>query len=290
MRRFVCGVVVFLAVAACRGESAGGSDSKSPATVSLTEFRTLGWLEGRWVGEEPDGNPFYEEYRFKDDSTMGSWAYADSVATAANDSGEIRLRRGQVTSGNDLIAWVVTSLDERTVQFAPLHGARNSFTWTRGSGAGWVASLHWPADGSQPAKDVVYQMEPRSPGSARAADSLAVSVAVAESVAKGWLEVMDRGKYGESWDSAASFLRNAVAKKAWVETIPQARKPFQPFGSRALMAASFQTRIPGVPPGEYVVIQYRTSTGQGKTVVETVTPMKDTDGHWRVSGYYIRPE
>jgi len=24
--------------------------------------------------------------------------------------------------------------------------------------------------------------------------------------------------------------------------------------------------------------------------VETVTPMKDTDGTWRVSGYYIRPE
>jgi len=25
-----------------------------------------------------------------------------------------------------------------------------------------------------------------------------------------------------------------------------------------------------------------------KAAVETVTPMKDTDGQWRVSGYFIR--
>jgi uncharacterized protein DUF3175 len=31
-------------------------------------------------------------------------------------------------------------------------------------------------------------------------------------------------------------------------------------------------------------------TGQGKTVIETVTPARDPDGRWRVAGYYIRPE
>ncbi|MGH7498261.1 MAG: DUF4019 domain-containing protein [Gemmatimonadales bacterium] len=286
MRRCVSAVVAGVAIAACRG----GGGSERPASVTLAEFRSLAWLEGSWVGKEPDGNSFYEKYRFKDDSTMGTWAFADSAATAASDSGEVRLRGGQVTSGNDLLAWVVTAFDYGQVRFSPLHGARNSFTWSRGSGGGWVASLHWPADGTQPARDVVYQMEPRSPAQAHAADSLAALVAAAESVAKGWLELMDRRKYGESWNGAASFLRSAVTRKAWVETIPKARSPFEPFGSRALMAASFQTKIPGVPPGEYVVIQYRTRDGHGKTVVETVTPMKDTDGQWRVSGYYIRPE
>jgi len=37
-----------------------------------------------------------------------------------------------------------------------------------------------------------------------------------------------------------------------------------------------------------VVIQFQTSYENKKSAVETVTPMVDPDGEWRVSGYYIR--
>jgi hypothetical protein len=46
--------------------------------------------------------------------------------------------------------------------------------------------------------------------------------------------------------------------------------------------------LPGAPDGEYVVIQYRTSFENKNDAIETVTPMKDTDGTWRVSGYYVK--
>jgi hypothetical protein len=162
MRLLTAGrVMLLVALPACRAAGSGGESTKKPATVTSAEFKRLDWIQGGWVGKEPDGNPFYEEYRFKDDSTIGSWSYADSASTVPNDSGEIRLRRGQVTSGNDLVAWVATSLDGKEIKFAPLRGARNSFSWTRGSGGGWVASLHWPADGSRPAKEIVYHMEQR---------------------------------------------------------------------------------------------------------------------------------
>jgi hypothetical protein len=36
------------------------------------------------------------------------------------------------------------------------------------------------------------------------------------------------------------------------------------------------------------VIQFATSFENKKTAVETVTPMRDGDGAWRVSGYFIR--
>jgi len=45
---------------------------------------------------------------------------------------------------------------------------------------------------------------------------------------------------------------------------------------------------PGAPDGEYVVIQYDSSFENKTEAVETVTPMLDPDGVWRVSGYYIR--
>lgn len=48
------------------------------------------------------------------------------------------------------------------------------------------------------------------------------------------------------------------------------------------------TQLPGAPDGEYAVIQFETSFANKKSAIETVTPMKDPDGKWRVSGYFIK--
>jgi uncharacterized protein DUF4019 len=125
---------------------------------------------------------------------------------------------------------------------------------------------------------------------AQTGDSAAVAVAAAQAAASSWLGLVDRGQLGESWDSAASLFRSAVARPAWVSAVRTARNPFEPVGARTLLGASFQTKLPGAPPGEYVVLQYRTKAGGGRTIGETITPMKEPDGRWRVSGYYVRPQ
>jgi hypothetical protein len=58
--------------------------------------------------------------------------------------------------------------------------------------------------------------------------------------------------------------------------------------SRNVKSARYTDSLPGAPDGEYVVIQFSTSFTNKKTAIETVTPMKDPDGKWRVSGYYIK--
>lgn len=58
--------------------------------------------------------------------------------------------------------------------------------------------------------------------------------------------------------------------------------------SRVVSTKEFMTSLPGAPDGEYVVIQFKTSFENKKEAVETVTPKKDKDGKWRVSGYYIK--
>jgi hypothetical protein len=125
---------------------------------------------------------------------------------------------------------------------------------------------------------------------AQSPDSTAAAVTAAQAAAISWLGLVDRGRYGDSWDSAAVVFRRAVTRSAWEAAVGSARRPFEPFGERQQANASFRTKLPDAPPGQYVVLQYRTKTGGGRTVVETVTPMKDPDGAWRVSGYYIRPE
>jgi len=67
-----------------------------------------------------------------------------------------------------------------------------------------------------------------------------------------------------------------------------ARKPLGRLISRKVQTKSYKTSLPGAPDGEYVVIQFETSFENKKTAIETVTPMMDKDGKWRVSGYYIK--
>jgi hypothetical protein len=66
------------------------------------------------------------------------------------------------------------------------------------------------------------------------------------------------------------------------------RGPLGKIVTRKLKGSQYMTSMPSFPDGEYVVIQFETSFENKDTAVETVTPMLDKDGTWRVSGYYIK--
>jgi hypothetical protein len=66
------------------------------------------------------------------------------------------------------------------------------------------------------------------------------------------------------------------------------RKPLGKLVSRKVKSTSYKTFFPGAPDGQYVVIEFETSFENKKSAIETVTPMMDNDGKWRVSGYYIK--
>jgi hypothetical protein len=111
---------------------------------------------------------------------------------------------------------------------------------------------------------------------------------LAQQSAEGWLALVDSGKYTESWDAAAEAFKNAVTKDQWQQALKSARAPLGKLQSRKLKSATYTKTLPGAPAGEYVVIQYDTSFENKKSGVETITPMLDKDGKWRVSGYFIK--
>ncbi len=106
--------------------------------------------------------------------------------------------------------------------------------------------------------------------------------------AKTWLSLVDAGKYAQSWQEAAAYFRNAVTREHWVQSLQGARQPLGSVISRKVSEKMYTTYLPGAPDGQYVVIQYESSFANKKTAIETVTPMLDKDGTWRVSGYYIK--
>jgi len=110
----------------------------------------------------------------------------------------------------------------------------------------------------------------------------------AVSAAEKWLSMVDEGKYSESWQEAAEYLRNAINQEQWNQSLRAVRKPLGKVVSRQMKSATYKTSLPGAPDGEYVVIQFDTSFEKKRAAIETVTPMMDQDGKWSVSGYYLK--
>ncbi len=110
----------------------------------------------------------------------------------------------------------------------------------------------------------------------------------AVAAARAWLSLVDRSRYGESWDTAAEYFKGAVSKDQWSQAILAVRKPLGENLSRELISSSYRTSLPGAPDGEYIVIQFQSTFRNKNSATETITPMRDKDGEWRVSGYYIR--
>lgn len=112
--------------------------------------------------------------------------------------------------------------------------------------------------------------------------------AAATASAEAWLRLVDEGAYAESWREAASVFKVSLTEQGWVEMVTPVRQPMGKVESRRLIRASYTTSLPGAADGQHVRIQYRTDFENKKSAIETITPILDADGQWRVSGYFIR--
>ena len=114
------------------------------------------------------------------------------------------------------------------------------------------------------------------------------SIRSAETAAHSWLELADQGGFENTWLQASSLFRAAVTQAEWERALAAARGPLEELVSRNLASAEFYLTLPGAPDGEYVVLTFDSVFTKKAAAVETVTVMKDADGSWRVSGYFIR--
>jgi formylglycine-generating enzyme len=121
-----------------------------------------------------------------------------------------------------------------------------------------------------------------------AAAALQAARAEARGVAEEWLKLVDGGKYAESWEGMAELAQKAMKQADWRKSLETFRTPLGKVVGRKLKSAEYAMSLPGAPDGEYVVLQYETEFEHKKAAVETITPMKEKDGKWKVSGYYLK--
>jgi hypothetical protein len=66
------------------------------------------------------------------------------------------------------------------------------------------------------------------------------------------------------------------------------RQPLGTLRQREAKAAEYKTSLPGAPDGKYVLLQYQSAFENKASAIESVTVVMDSDGAWKVAGYFIK--
>ena len=99
MFRAVCGAALISAfLLVLPGETFAQTTGSAPTPGKFTavQFRALRFLEGTWKGSGYAPGPFYETYRFVNDSTFEMTAWADSTLSRKNESTVYVFRGGEI--------------------------------------------------------------------------------------------------------------------------------------------------------------------------------------------------
>jgi hypothetical protein len=111
---------------------------------------------------------------------------------------------------------------------------------------------------------------------------------IVQKAARDWLALTDRGDAGASWNAAGKLFQNAISVDRWAEGFKKVRSPLGPVAERTMLSTQFTKTFQGAPDGDYALLVFRTNFANKTDARETVTLQRETDGNWRVVGYFIR--
>ena len=113
------------------------------------------------------------------------------------------------------------------------------------------------------------------------------SASMSQGAARQWLSLLDKGNWEASWRAAASALKSQISVSQWVATIQPVRLPLGAASSRTFQNVTKTNSLPGVPSGDYEIIQFRTDFAHKPSSIETIT-LAHESGTWKVAGYFIK--
>ncbi len=105
--------------------------------------------------------------------------------------------------------------------------------------------------------------------------------------AQEFLQLVDAGRYADSWLIADPYLQQTLPVLDWEEKLSKIREPLGSLDSRELEDASFTAAAEELPDSEFVLLEYRSQFSQ-KQVDEAITVVLGRDNRWRVVGYFIQ--
>lgn len=125
-----------------------------------------------------------------------------------------------------------------------------------------------------------------APDSADAAVGSMIAAAGAES--DRWLDLIDHGKFDQSWMAAAVVLQEVITQKQWSADLAARQPKLGRTIMRERKKESYSKTLRGAPTGDYVIVTYLTKFEKSPLVEETLAVARDGMGQWHVAGYDIQ--
>ena len=140
-----------------------------------------------------------------------------------------------------------------------------------------IAAVALVSLGSDPAPNVAAASDPAAEEAAVDAESLLR--------AERFLARVDQGDWQGSWDVAGPYFQSETSAAEWALAVEPVREPLGEVQSRVLRTVSTP---PGMPEGEYEVLQFETYFAGREAVVAEIVIMLDSEEGWEVVGYFVR--
>jgi hypothetical protein len=122
---------------------------------------------------------------------------------------------------------------------------------------------------------------------AAASAAMAAMIAAAGAEADHWLDLIDHGKFDESWIAAAVVLQETITQKEWSADLAARQPKIGRTIMRERKSENYSKTLRGAPTGDYVIVTYLTKFEKTPLVQETLAVAKDAIGQWHVAGYDI---
>lgn len=103
--------------------------------------------------------------------------------------------------------------------------------------------------------------------------------------ANSWLQLVDQGKYGESWDAGSLTFQLTISRNEWMKALDLARRPLGSVNSRELLRQDPAQNPKDLPKGDYIVVYYKTSFANKPNAHERVILQKQNNGQWKMLTY-----
>lgn len=130
---------------------------------------------------------------------------------------------------------------------------------------------------------------PAGPAATAPSDAALTSmIAAAGTEGDHWLDLIDHGKFDESWIAAAVVLQETITQKEWSADLAARQPRLGRTIMRERKTESYSKTLRGAPTGDYVIVTYLTKFEKKPLVEETLAVARDAIGQWHVAGYDIK--
>lgn len=106
-----------------------------------------------------------------------------------------------------------------------------------------------------------------------------------------WLELLDQGKYADSWAEGSTLFRSRITERSWEAKVQIFHDAVGNIVWRDVTGVSAVADPKGLPHGQYQMVHYKSKftnpAGKKSEYQETVTLVLE-NGLWRVATYDIK--